>query len=111
MPRGDRTGPAGLGPKTGRAAGFCAGYAAPGFTNPFPGRGLGPGFGRGMGMGFRGGRFPGAAYGYPYQPAVEIETDPKQEIGMLQNRANTLKSTLEQVQKRITVLEEKEQEK
>ena len=26
MPRGDGTGPRGLGPMTGRAAGYCAGY-------------------------------------------------------------------------------------
>jgi hypothetical protein len=38
MPRGDRTGPAGMGPMTGRAAGYCAGYNAPGFTNPYGGR-------------------------------------------------------------------------
>jgi len=37
MPGGDRTGPRGLGPRTGRAAGFCAGYYMPGFDNPFPG--------------------------------------------------------------------------
>jgi hypothetical protein len=35
MPRGDGTGPLGMGPMTGRAAGFCAGYAAPGFMNPY----------------------------------------------------------------------------
>jgi len=33
MPRGDGTGPAGMGPMTGRAAGHCAGYPAPGFMN------------------------------------------------------------------------------
>ncbi|MGI6097596.1 MAG: DUF5320 domain-containing protein, partial [Dethiobacteria bacterium] len=27
MPRGDGSGPAGMGPMTGRAAGYCAGYA------------------------------------------------------------------------------------
>ncbi|MBN1664285.1 MAG: DUF5320 domain-containing protein [Deltaproteobacteria bacterium] len=37
MPGGDRTGPAGMGPMTGRAAGFCAGYPTPGYTNPAPG--------------------------------------------------------------------------
>ncbi len=30
MPGGDRTGPGGFGPRRGRAAGFCAGYDAPG---------------------------------------------------------------------------------
>ncbi|MDN5348292.1 MAG: hypothetical protein PWP65_1856 [Clostridia bacterium] len=34
MPRGDRTGPWGLGPMTGRGAGFCAGFPVPGFMNP-----------------------------------------------------------------------------
>jgi len=38
MPRGDGTGPAGLGPMTGRAAGYCAGYGVPGFMNPNGGR-------------------------------------------------------------------------
>jgi len=32
MPRGDQTGPAGMGPMTGRAAGYCAGYSTPGYT-------------------------------------------------------------------------------
>ena len=43
MPRGDGTGPAGLGPMTGRAAGYCAGFPVPGSTNPGVGGG---GFGR-----------------------------------------------------------------
>ena len=33
MPRGDGTGPAGMGPMTGRAAGFCAGFPVPGYMN------------------------------------------------------------------------------
>ncbi len=41
MPAGDRTGPLGAGPMTGRAAGFCAGYGAPGYANPRPGGGIG----------------------------------------------------------------------
>ena len=55
MPWGDGTGPAGLGPMTGRAAGYCAGYPAPGYLNVVPGlafwgrgfRGWGRGGGRG----------------------------------------------------------------
>jgi len=38
MPGGDRTGPAGMGPMTGRAAGFCAGYPMPGYMNPVVGK-------------------------------------------------------------------------
>ena len=50
MPRGDRTGPMGMGPMTGRGAGFCAGFNVPGFMNAVSGRG-GMGFGRGRGRG------------------------------------------------------------
>ncbi len=69
MPGGNGTGPGGMGPMTGRAAGFCAGYPVPGSMNPIGGRlglglGWGRGFGRGMGRGM--GRRP--FYGYPYSP-------------------------------------------
>ena len=47
MPWGDRTGPLGLGPKTGRGLGFCSGYDIPGYMNPGPRLGLGWGRGRG----------------------------------------------------------------
>ncbi|OGC41855.1 hypothetical protein A2Y85_03345 [candidate division WOR-3 bacterium RBG_13_43_14] len=50
MPAGDGTGPLGYGPMTGRGAGYCAGFAAPGYVNPMPGRGW-FGFGRGRGGG------------------------------------------------------------
>ena len=52
MPFGDRTGPQGLGPMTGRGAGYCGGYPAPGSMNPVPGRGFGRGRGFGGGRGF-----------------------------------------------------------
>ena len=69
MPRGDRTGPNGMGPTTGRAAGFCAGNDEAGFTTApgFFGRGRfgGRGFGRGAAWG-RGGR--GAGYGRGFGP-------------------------------------------
>ena len=60
MPSGDGTGPAGLGPMTGRAAGFCAGYPVPGYMNPAVG-----------GAGFYGAGVPafgayGAGYGMSY---------------------------------------------
>lgn len=38
MPGGDGTGPMGLGPMTGRGAGYCTSSPFPGFTNPIPGR-------------------------------------------------------------------------
>ncbi|MDI6805154.1 MAG: DUF5320 domain-containing protein [Candidatus Bathyarchaeia archaeon] len=70
MPWGDRTGPWGLGPMTGRAAGYCAGYPVPGYMNPMPGFGWGFGFGRGWGRGFGRGfrRWLWAYPWYRYQP-------------------------------------------
>ena len=54
MPRGDRTGPEGKGPKTGRGAGYCSGNEQPGVENDSPRRGFGFGFGGGRGLGRRG---------------------------------------------------------
>ncbi len=51
MPRGDRTGPSGAGPKTGRGQGYCTGNDAPGFQNVPNGRGI-----RGSRVSGRGGR-------------------------------------------------------
>jgi len=59
MPLGDGTGPLGLGPMTGRAAGFCAGFGRPGFTNPIPGRWFGWWWRIPYG-------YPYAGFGYPY---------------------------------------------
>ena len=109
MPRGDRTGPWGSGSMTGRAAGYCAGYAVPGFMNPVPryGRGMGfrRGWGRGRGRGFGSGYgrgwgtypqqspqpYPPLAYPLaqpPYQyayPPVAPSRTPEQEIQALEN--------------------------
>jgi len=38
MPLGDRTGPAGKVPKTGRGLGYCAGYSSPGYKKSGRGR-------------------------------------------------------------------------
>lgn len=51
MPQGNKTGPLGNGPMTGRKLGFCAGYDQPGYMNQ-PGR-SGTGQGRGGRRGFR----------------------------------------------------------
>jgi hypothetical protein len=54
MPGGDRTGPVGQGPRTGRGLGFCAGFDNPGYMNQGWGKGFGGG--RGWGRGFGAGR-------------------------------------------------------
>lgn len=70
MPGGDRTGPNGQGPMTGRQAGLCRGFNGPAGQNFGAGRGLGRGMGRGLGYGMgRGMAFPQAQ-----------ETDPMAEI-------------------------------
>jgi hypothetical protein len=115
MPFGDRTGPLGLGPRTGRGMGYCSGYLAPGSMNPLLGRG-GLGFGRRMGGGFfgrgRGWRncfwatgLPGwerSGYGYPpYGPGFM----PKEEVDILRDQAEFLKQQLDDIQERISKLE------
>ena len=126
MPGGDGMGPAGMGPMTGRAAGFCAGYPVPGFMNPVGGRGFwgwGRGGGRGRGRGWRnwfhatglpgwqraqmgwppyGAAPPHAGpYEAPYGPAVTKE----QELDALKGQAEYFEDALEGIKKRIQDLE------
>jgi len=108
MPRGDGTGPMGMGPITGRGAGFCAGYAVPGCMNAMPGRG-GMGFGRrhgrgsGMGLGWRYGR------NQTYQGAPPVVQpapySPVDELSMLREQAKNLGETLQSINGRISELE------
>ncbi len=100
MPRGDRTGPWGAGPMTGRAAGYCAGYPVPGYMNPGVGYGRGwrRGRGRGWGRGWGRGRFvyPTPVTVQPvhpplYQPVAEPQT-PENEIAALENYQKSLEA-------------------
>ena len=104
MPRGDGTGPFGMGPMTGRAAGHCAGFDMPGYANPAPGRGRGMGFGRGRRNWFCATGMPGwmrfGAYGVPYQ-----RRDPEVEKQVLRNQAEALQSELDLIKKRISEIE------
>jgi len=121
MPRGDGTGPLGMGPMTGRAAGYCAGYTVPGFVNPGYGIGLW-GCGRGIRRGFRnqfyatgltgwqrGGGWQ--AWGSPYMPDMrygfrpETTINKEQELSALKDQAAYLEETLENLRKRIDELE------
>jgi hypothetical protein len=130
MPFGDGTGPAGMGPMTGRAAGYCAGYPVPGAMNPVGGRGFwgrGGGWGRGRGWrnwyyatglpGWaRAGYLPAwgatpytpygaygapVAYGAPYAPQVTRE----QELDFLKGQAEYLEDALEGVRKQMQEVE------
>ncbi len=107
MPRGDRTGPWGTGPMTGRGAGWCAGYDRPGYANPLPRLGLGLGY-RGGGRGWRHMYYatglPGwarAGFVPPVPPAPPAEA----ELAALKAQARWLSSSLEAINKRIEALE------
>jgi len=101
MPRGDRTGPAGEGPLTGRQMGYCAGNDNPGFVNQ--GRGYGRGF-RG-GFGYGGGSGPGFRHGYGnYYPGSIPEVSEKT---LIENEIRILKDQLSALEERLSKMGEK----
>lgn len=116
MPGGDRTGPGGSGPMTGRAAGYCAGYSVSGYMNVAPGRGLGRGygFGRGLGRGFgRGmgrGFLPNYAAPY-YQEPIAVDSNPQAEAQYLKEQAKMMQTEIDSMNKRIKELEAGEKTK
>ncbi len=124
MPGGDRTGPAGMGPMTGRGAGYCAGYSVAGYMNPVGGRASGF-FGRGWGRGRGGGwgrrnwyyatglaGWQRAAYGCPppefvppYAAPVAPTMSREQEADALKGHARYLEEELAAVNKRLQDLQ------
>jgi hypothetical protein len=119
MPWGDRTGPMGRGPMTGRAAGYCAGYNVPGYANA-PGFGRGPGLGRGLGRGrwFWGRQAPPAvpappaqappAYGYGYAQPASMSKE--QESKILEAEKSGLESEIAEIQEEIKQINKRVQE-
>jgi len=120
MPAGDRTGPMGRGPRTGRGAGYGGGYGVPGYLNPIPGRGFGRGFGRGRGGGGgRGWRGRFCATGLPgwvrsgwegegtYFPAPT----PTAEREYLEEVAESLQGKLGDIKKRLDELHASDRQK
>jgi hypothetical protein len=108
MPGFDGNGPMGAGSMTGGARGYCnrndAEYAGPtfrpvGFGGMMAyGRGLRRGFGRMRG--FR--RFWGKGFG-PYSPGNPLTAE--EELNLLKQQAESVKSTLDQINKRISEIE------
>ena len=103
MPGGDRTGPLGTGPRTGRGLGYCGGYDAPGFADPALGPRWGWGRGRGGGFGWRHRFFWTGQAGWDYPRYAP----PKQEdiLEALKADADWLQGQLEATKKRIEELE------
>ena len=119
MPAGNRTGPQGMGPRTGRAAGYCAGNDRPGYAN----QGFGRGFGRGMfgrrafgGRGFRnwfhGTGQPGwmgyGAYPGAYPTAAPVSMTPEQEQDELKAQEAWLQEQLDAVRGQLNKEPDKE---
>ena len=105
MPRGDRSGPSGEGPNTGRGMGYCTGNDHPGFMNAISNRGRrygwgfhgGPGYGRGAGFGLRGG------YG-SYNPGNISDVSEKT---LIENEIRILKDQLSALEDRLSNDEKK----
>ena len=113
MPRGNRTGPEGIGPMSGRAMGYCAGYDQPGFA---AGPGAGRSWERGPGRrrrGFRGPSYrgfgPPPPHGYervpgnPWrgEPGYGPGLTPEQRKAMLQEELEALEGRIESLRHEI----------
>jgi hypothetical protein len=105
MPRGDRMGPMGVGPRTGRGTGFCNGYNNPGFTNQGFGRGF---FKSGSGSGFGKGR--GRMFWSNLQNPVQQHSKDQEkqilenELKQLETEENEIRDEKELIKKRIEEL-------
>ena len=102
MPRGDQTGPNGMGPMSGRGAGFCAGYETPGYAYPMDcrwgmRRAWGRRSGRPMGFGHRGFAGRGGMRGEMHYAAYAVPYPPEEKEEMLKNREIWLQEQLEEV--------------
>jgi len=102
----------GIGPMTGRAAGYCAGFGMPGYANPIPRRGFGMGFCRGRGFGGgRGWRHWFYATGLPgwmrfgWYAALPQKPEPELEKQVLKKQAEALQWELDLIKKRISEIE------
>jgi hypothetical protein len=104
-----------MGPMTGRAAGFCAGYPVPGFMNPIGGRGYwgwgrgggrARGFGRGFGWARAGYGYPAAGYPYaPYPAPLAPTITAEQELADLKQQAEYFQDALDEIKGRMEQLE------
>ena len=133
MPSGDRTGPMGQGPRTGRARGFCSGFDTPGYEDGlYRNRGWGVGInqtvqsgkgvasGRGFGRRRNAGRGAGIGQGYgvdrlcslglllselvQHIPWQEI-LHKRDEIEELKTEAKRLKRSNEELEEKLRKLE------
>ncbi|MDD2512757.1 MAG: DUF5320 family protein [Proteiniphilum sp.] len=130
MPSGDRTGPMGQGPRTGRARGYCSGFDAPGYEDGFshnrgwgagrnlPARlgrrgtaGRGTGFGRRAGTGYAAGIDQGYGadrlYNFGLLLSELIQHVPWQDILHKRDEMEELKTEAQRLKRSNEELEEK----
>jgi hypothetical protein len=102
MARGDRTGPLGEGPRTGRGMGYCTGNEHPGYLNRNPNWGMGLGRGLRGGGGYRAGFGPGRGYGQ-YYPGNMADVSEKT---LIENEIRILKDQLSALEDRLSKIKE-----
>lgn len=107
MPRGDGTGPGGMGPMTGRSRGYCAGYQTPGCENPTGGWAFWGchGGGRGWRNWFCATGLPQwarAGYGFPHATGASDEPN---EAEALRRQARSLERSLTEIRVRLEQIE------
>lgn len=123
MPLGDGKGPLGLGPMTGKRAGYCAGYPESGYLKPCPGRGLRLGLGNQAGLRRGSGREANRVIGHGIGrsrgrgrwlcpqglkeklmkriPFSAAKTNPQIEISVLEQQAKILQKQLDAISQRL----------
>ncbi|MBC7186731.1 MAG: DUF5320 domain-containing protein [Calditrichaeota bacterium] len=105
MPRGDRTGPMGMGPMSGRAAGYCAGYPTAGYANPMRAWTWWGG-GRGWRHCFYATGLPGwLRFGRRFWGVPAPVPEPEVEKQFLTAQADWLQKELEAIKRRLEELE------
>lgn len=115
MPGGNGTGPLGMGPMTGRAAGYCAANGVPGCMNLAFGRGAGMGCGRGFGGGGRGRRNRFYATGLTgwqraaggVVPPTAFMPTAEQQLAVLKSQAEAAENELGELRRRMAEIEAK----
>ena len=108
MPGGDRTGPLGYGPMTGKALGFCTGNPNLGYANPGFGRSYGRGFGRGVwgrGRGFWRQNYREPMYTpQPFNRNIYQPTSIDEEKAYLEDMIKNLEEDINNLRKRLQEL-------
>lgn len=102
MARGDKTGPLGAGPKTGRGMGYCTGNEHPGYMN------MPPNWGAGFGRRFRGGSGYRTGFGFRhgythYYPGNMTDVSEKT---IIENEIRILKDQLSALENRLSKIKE-----